>query len=115
MAVNQITSSDINAYLSSTYQQFNSLFLLFQPQRANAIIQIGVTALQAAPYSYSSADATNIFNACQDLNNLSLVVQGLAYVTSGATLNSGVPTANSAGKFGYPFLINVAKVGGFGA
>lgn len=116
MAVNQVTQaqveSDLRNALASLNQSVQNWTLLY-----NLITAIGTAGLQAAPYSYSSGDATNIFNAATDLYRLGQVAQGLYYVASGATLNSGAPTANDASHFGYPFVgpaANINKVGGQG-
>ncbi len=81
---------------------------------ANFIIALGTTALQAAPYSFSAGDATAIFNFAQDQLHDVAVYNGTWFVASGATLNSGVPTANGASAFGYPFATSAGVVGGLG-
>ncbi len=114
MAVNQISLSQINNELQSIYAQINSIQARVNQFYADVVTGIGLTALQAAPYSYSSADAQAVMNSVTDMYHLFQVCQGLWYVASGGTLNGGAPTANDPTHFGYPFYINIAKTGGLG-
>lgn len=114
MPINQITKAQIESEILSIGTALKQTLNVQALNWANAVVAIGVTALQAAPYSYSSGDANLLFNAAQDLLNCRLVYQGLKYVVAGATQNSGVPTANDGTHFGYPFNINVDQCDGFG-
>ena len=113
MAINQVTLAQLQSEIQALGTQLNSMFYRVQLYAA-LVIGIGITALQAAPYSMSSADATALFNAAQDLDHFRQVYTGAYYVASGATLNTGVPTANGAGAFGYPFNSGVSKLDGLG-
>jgi hypothetical protein len=75
---------------------------------------IGLAGLQAAPYNMSAGDAQALINAYNDLNTLSKVYYGNDYIVAGATVNSGVPTANDASHFGYNFDISIGKAAGIG-
>ena len=55
-----------------------------------------------------------LINAYNDLNTLGKVYYGNDYVASGATVNSGTPTANDATHFGFNFSITVGKAAGIG-
>lgn len=114
MAVNQISLAQITNQLLQFNAQFNQLMNLVGLFYTDVVTGIGLAGLQAAPYSLSTADAQSVMNAVTDMFHFFQVYQGLMYVASGATLNSGVPTANDASHFGYPFDINIAKVGGIG-
>ena len=114
MAVNQVSLNFINGELSSLYSQLNSLLTRVNLFKANVGDAIGLSGLQAAPYSFSAADAQAIMNSITDMWHLFQVYQGLWFVASGATAGSGVPTANDATHFGYNFGSNVAKTGGPG-
>lgn len=108
-----ITKAMLDSEIASMGVQFNSLF--DRVRRFNAAVTaIGSTALQAAPYAYSSAEATTLLAAAGDLDKLRQVYTGAMYVAAGATVNTGVPTANDGTHFGYPFSINVDKTDGFG-
>lgn len=114
MAVNQISPAFINNELQANFTQLeqeqNRINQLYQ----DVVVGIGLAGLQAAPYSYSAADAQLVMNAITDMRNLFQVFQGLMYVASGATAGSGVPTANDGTHFGYPFVNNISKTGGPG-
>lgn len=114
MAINQITLSQLTNEIQSIYSMLNTQLVGRITTFANDVIAIGTTNLQAAPYNLSSADATALFNAAQDLLNFAKVWQGTEYVTAGATANTGVPTANDSTHFGYPFYLNPSKVAGLG-
>jgi hypothetical protein len=64
--------------------------------------------------TYTSGELTQLRTAYRDLNKLALVYTGAWYVASGATVNSGVPTANDATHFGYPFSMAVGALDGLG-
>lgn len=115
MAINQITLAQLQSEIQSFGVQLSLLLGHQIPTFANDIINvIGINGLQAAPYSLSSADATLLFNAAQDLANFCKVYSGLMYVVAGGTVNSGIPTNNDGTHFGYPFNINVNKCDGLG-
>ena len=114
MSVNPVNLSMLSDKIRSIGIALNTLFADNIVPYTNFVIALGSSGLQAAPYNMSSGDATLLFNSCQDLANLYKVYQGLMYVASGATVNTGVPTANGAGAFGYPFNINVNQCLGLG-
>ncbi len=113
MAINQVTLTQVQNEILAMGAQLNSFFNRVQLY-AVFIQGLGVAGLEAAPYSMSSADATLVFNAAQDLDNFRKVYAGLEFVASGATLNSGTPTPNDGTHFGYPFSLNVGKCAGLG-
>jgi hypothetical protein len=85
------------------------------PVLQSVLSGIGLTALQAAPYNFSTADATALLNCINDIVALGNVYYGTSYVAFGATVNSGVVTTNSASHFGYNFDINIgSKAAGLG-
>lgn len=114
MSINPVTLAMLSDKIRSIGIALNTLFVDNVVPYTNFVINVGVNGLQVAPYNLSSADANLLFNSCQDLANLYKVYQGLMYVASGATVNTGVPTANGAGAFGYPFNINVNQCLGLG-
>jgi hypothetical protein len=114
LAINQITLAQLTNEAQSIYNQLNSLLIYRGNIWANDIIAIGVAGLQTVPYSLTAGDATALFNAAQDILNFEKVWLGTVYVTPGATVNTGVPTANDSTHFGYPFSLNPSKVAGLG-
>lgn len=114
MAVNQITLGQITSELLSINAQLNALMTRCGLLFSDVVTGIGLAGLEAAPYSLSAGDAQNVMNAITDMQHFFLVYQGLWFVASGSTLNSGVPTANDGTHFGYPFQINITKTGGLG-
>ena len=108
-----LNTANINAIICNWAVQLQDMFLQVAQFKAT-LDAIGSTALQAAPYNFSSTDATNLINAYNDLNTLASVYNGLTYITFGATANSCTPTANSAGHFGYNFSITIGKAAGIG-
>lgn len=113
MSVNQTTTKQLTEEAQTHNNELNARFYRIQLW-ASQIIALGVAGLTAAPYSMTSPDATALFNSAQDMDNLRKVWQGLMYVTSGATLNSGVPNNNDATHFGYPFYLNPSKTANLG-
>lgn len=114
ITINAITPAQINSEILSIGVQLNQLLNVQVFNFCTKIVAIGVAGLEAAPYSYAAADATALFNACQDLLNFRLVYAGSMYIAAGATVNSGVPTNNDGTHFGYPFNINVNQIDGLG-
>lgn len=114
MAINQITLAQLTNEIASFGVQLNLLLNHQIATFAADVLAIGATALQAAPYSLSSADANTLVAAAQDLDNLRKVYAGLMYVASGGSVNAGTPTNNDGTHFGYPFNINVNKCSGLG-
>jgi hypothetical protein len=110
--INQITLAQLTSEILSIGVQLGNILNVQVFNFAADVVAIGTAGLQAAPYSLASADATLLFNACQDLDHFRQVYAGLMYVAAGATVNSGVPTANDGTHFGYNFGINVNQCDG---
>jgi hypothetical protein len=114
MAVNQVTAAQLQSEVQAIFSQLENLLSFRIAHYAAIVLNLGTSGLQAAPYSMSAGDATDLFNAANDLDKFRKVWTGLMYVASGATLNTGVPTANDATHFGYPFNSNPGKCAGLG-
>lgn len=106
-----IDKATIDGQIASFGTQFNAIFNQVQLFAAalDATVDATLTAL-----GYSAGDISQLRSAYRDLNKLRQVYSGAMYVASGATLNSGVPTANDATHFGYPFSLFVSQVDGIG-
>jgi hypothetical protein len=106
--------ANINAIIGQWAVQLADMSIQV-PIMYTQLFNIGLAGLQAAPYNLSSTDAQNLLNLIADMQTLVTgVYNGSYYITSGTTVNSGVPTANSAGHFGYNFSINISKGAGIG-
>lgn len=108
-----LNTANINAIIGNWAVQLQQMFLQVVQFKAT-LDAIGLGGLEAAPYSMSATDAQNLINAYNDLATLASVYNGLTYIAFGATVNSGVPTANSASHFGYNFSLTIGKASGIG-
>lgn len=112
MSVGQpLDKSTIDSQLSSFGKQLNALF--FQVQTFTAALDATADGTLTT-LGYSSGDIAVLRSAYRDLNKFRQVYSGAYYVASGGSLNAGVPTANDATHFGYPFSIFVNQVNGIG-
>lgn len=112
MSVGQvIDKATIDSQIGSFGRQLNSLFFQIQTFAASldALADAALTVL-----GYSAGDIALLRSAYRDLNKFRQVYSGAYYVTAGGSLNTGVPTANDATHFGYPFSIFVNQVNGIG-
>ena len=102
--------NDVNNAIGGISRNLNVALAQQVPQVYAVLAGIGGAGLQAAPYSFSSADAANIMTVIEDLNNLYKIYTGAMYVTNGATPGTGVPTVGN----GYDFRVFASRVWGFG-
>lgn len=114
MPINQITLGQITSELQSLGSQFNALMNRVGLLKVDVVDGIGLANLQATPYNLALADAQAVMNSITDMWHFFQVYQGLWYVNPGGSLNAGVPAANDATHFGYPFNLNVSKTAGLG-
>lgn len=108
-----LNTANINTIIGNWAVQLQDMFANIVVFKAT-LDKIGLAGLEAAPYNFSAGDAQALINAYNDLNTLANVYYGLEYIVSGATVNTGVPTANSAGHFGYNFSITIGLAAGIG-
>ncbi len=112
MSVGRTLSKDtVDAQVAAFGVQLNNLFFQIQTFAAtlDATVDASLTAL-----GYSSADIALLRSAYRDLNKFRQVYAGTMFVAAGATLNTGVPTANDGTHFGYQFSLFANQVDGVG-
>jgi hypothetical protein len=85
------------------------------------LVSLGSSGLQGLPSiastanPYNSTDAGILLAGAGDMNNLNKLYQGLAFLASGSTANSGTITAVDGTHFGYNFqALNINKLFGVG-
>ena len=100
-------------YLANQVKQFTTTM---DAVADNTLTTAGIAKSQTDPtlVTYTSGELTQLRNAYRDLNKWFLVYTGNWYVASGATVNTGVPTANDATHWGYPFSLAVGAIDGLG-
>lgn len=111
--VNQVTLAQLLSEAMAIYVTQNQLLNRISSW-ATLVTNLGIAGLQAAPYSMTSGDATDLFNAANDWLKFRKTALGLGYVTFGATAGTGTPTDNDGTHFGYNFFVNPSKVAGLG-
>lgn len=112
-----LNTSNINAIIGNWAVQLQDMFLQV-PQFKSTLDAYGSSGLQiptsSGGFGFSSGDAISLINAYNDLNALAQVYQGNDYIAAGASVNQGVPTVNTSGKFGYNFSLTIGKAAGIG-
>jgi hypothetical protein len=107
----QIDKATVDAQVASLAKQLTAIFGNVQvfTTHMDAVVDATLTAM-----GYSAGEISLLRSAYRDMDKLRQVWQGLMFVTSGATANNGVPTANGAGAFGYDFRAFTKQVDGIG-
>jgi hypothetical protein len=108
-----LNTANINAIAGAWSTSLKQIFSQAITYKAS-LDNIGLAGLQLAPYNMTATDAQALINMYNDLNTLGKVYYGTNYVAPGATVNSGVPTANDGTHFGYNFDISIGKAAGIG-
>jgi hypothetical protein len=106
--------NNVNNTVGNWAKQLKTMFAQ-APILQGELNALGLAGLEAAPWSLSATDAQNLLNCVNDIVNLASVYAGNSYVAFGATVNTGVVTANSASHFGYNFDLTIgSKAAGIG-